>query len=47
MRALYRLLGLAGDAKALSRGPGPYVRRVVRKRANREFNQALRKLLKP
>lgn len=47
MRALYRLLGLAGDAKAISRGPGPYVRRVARKRANRAFNQGLRKVLRP
>lgn len=47
MRALYRLLSAAGDAKAVSRGPGPYVRRVARKRANRTFNRALRQVLKP
>lgn len=47
MRALYRLLGLAGTAKAARRGPASLARRVARQKANRHFNRTLRKVLKP
>lgn len=47
MRGLYKALSLLGDVKAVSRGPAPFVRRVVRKKANKAFNRALRKVVKP
>lgn len=47
MRGLYRLLSVAGDVKSATRGPGPFARRYVRKQANRSFNRALRKVVKP
>lgn len=47
LRTLYRILSIAGDVKAAGRGPAPYARRVARRHANRSFNRALRKLLKP
>lgn len=47
MRALYRILSLLGTLKAARRGPGALVRRKVRQRANRSFNRALRRVVKP
>lgn len=47
MRALYRLLSLLGDAKAASRGPGAYGRRLVRKAGHRGLGRAMRKVLRP
>lgn len=47
MRALYRLLSIVGDAKALSRGPAPYFRRKARAASHRALSRALRKVLRP
>jgi len=47
MRGLYKLLSVLGDVKAASRGPAPFVRRAVRKKANKEFNRWLRKAVRP
>jgi hypothetical protein len=47
VRFLYRLLGLSGDARAASRGPGAYVRRRVRARGHRETGRVLRRILRP
>jgi hypothetical protein len=47
MRWLFKLLRLRGDARALSRGPDAYGRRVVRRRVNRVFNRALRRVVRP
>ncbi len=44
---LYRLLSLWGTAKTARRGPGPLARRIVRQQANKRFNRALRKVVKP
>lgn len=47
MRTFYRLLSILGDLKAASRGPDAYLRRLLRKQANRHFNRTLRKVLRP
>ena len=47
MRTLYRLLSVAGDVKAATRGPAPYVRRRTRAAAHRTLARAMRKVLKP
>jgi hypothetical protein len=47
VRTLYRLLSAWGDLRAARRGPGANVRRYGRKRANRTFNRALRRWLRP
>ena len=43
MRTVYKLLSLWGDARALSRGPGSFVKRKVRSAAHRELAQGMRK----
>lgn len=47
MHTVYRLLSLAGDAKAASRGPGALLRRRGRQLANRVGNRQLRRVLRP
>lgn len=47
IRALYRLLSVAGDVKAGSRGLGPLARRQGRKVAHRQLARVLRRVLKP
>lgn len=47
MRSLYRLLSIAGDVKAASRGPGAFGRRYARRVAHRSLARALRKVLAP
>jgi hypothetical protein len=47
MNALYKLLSVLGTLKAASRGPGALGRRVARQQANKQFNRALRKVVKP
>lgn len=43
MRTLYKFLSLYGDARALSRGPGSFVKRKVRSAAHRELAQVMRR----
>jgi hypothetical protein len=43
IRALFRLLRILGDAKAASRGPGAYGRRVTRRQAHRALARGMRK----
>lgn len=47
LRSLYRVLSLAGDVKAASRGPGAFGRRYVRRAAHRTLARVLRKVVKP
>jgi hypothetical protein len=43
VRWLFRVLRLWGDAKAASRGPAAYGRRLVRRRAHRALSRAMRR----
>lgn len=47
MRTVYRLLSILGDLKALSRGPAPYGRRLVRKAGHRHLGRVLRSVVRP
>lgn len=47
IRSLYRLLSILGDLKAISRGPAPYGRRVIRKAGHRHFGRAMRSVIRP
>lgn len=42
MNNIYRLLALVRDVQALTRGPVPYGKRLVRKRAHRGLSRVLR-----
>lgn len=46
MRWLYKMLSVAGDAKALSKSPATYAKRQVRKQAHKSLAKALRKFIK-
>lgn len=43
MSLLYKILSLLGDAKALSRGPGPFARRYARRAGHRTLARTFRK----
>jgi hypothetical protein len=45
-RNLYRAARILGDVEAVGRGPGPYARRVVRRRAYRVNGRWMRRLLR-
>lgn len=42
MRALFRLLRMIGDARAVSRGPGAMAKRAARRRAHRGVRRLFR-----
>jgi hypothetical protein len=44
MRTWYKMLKWAGDAKAASHGPTPYIKRRTRANAHRLLARALRRL---
>ena len=47
MQALYKIMSYVWMFKALKRGPASFMRQRARSYANKKFNQALRKVLKP
>lgn len=42
LRALFRMLRIMGDARAVSRGPGAVGKRMVRRSAHRSLRRLLR-----
>lgn len=43
IKAIYQFLSILGDAKAASKGPSAYGKRVIRKKAHKSLARSMKK----